>query len=187
MKTKVAIMTIAPMVLYVILQRTLYIIGRNFVTCSDELLSAVITIAILPLVLCANIYLKRIGNNTTHIYIKEIMIVLIIGLLTVSLGVPGKFEMFVVVASRCLVGPINEELVYRKYAFEYAFPTFGFMTASVVSSLFFAIAHTVVWSAILAFVFGILLCWMVRKTKKTTIAILAHILFNTVIILTTGV
>jgi membrane protease YdiL (CAAX protease family) len=82
-----------------------------------------------------------------------------------------------------VIGPIMEELAYRKVIFGFLNNKFGFWTAAIVSSGIFATAHFSWQRAPAYFAVGMLLCYVYRKSGSLTPAIMAHMSLNFISIL----
>lgn len=77
--------------------------------------------------------------------------------------------------------PIGEEIFFRGFLLDKINSLAGRETAIVVTSLLFGIAHLTygnIYPAIMTGILGLILAYMVVKTKSLTTAIVAHIFFN---------
>ena len=77
--------------------------------------------------------------------------------------------------------PIGEEIFFRGFLLEKINSMVGRETAIVVTSVLFGIAHLTygnIYPAIMTGILGLILAYMVVKTKNLTTAIVAHIFFN---------
>ncbi len=77
--------------------------------------------------------------------------------------------------------PISEEIFFRGFLLDKISSLAGRETAIVVTSLLFGIAHLTygnIYPAIMTGILGLILAYMVVKTKSLTTAIVAHIFFN---------
>jgi len=86
-------------------------------------------------------------------------------------------SIFVIVAFQ----PIGEEIFFRGFLLEKINSMAGRETAIVVTSVLFGIAHLTygnIYPAIMTGILGLILAYMVVKTKNLTTAIVAHIFFN---------
>jgi hypothetical protein len=86
-------------------------------------------------------------------------------------------SIFVIVAFQ----PIGEEIFFRGFLLEKINSMAGKETAIVVTSVLFGIAHLTygnIYPAIMTGILGLILAYMVVKTKNLTTAIVAHIFFN---------
>jgi len=86
-------------------------------------------------------------------------------------------SIFIVVALQ----PIGEEIFFRGFLLDKINAIYGRETALIATSILFGIAHLTygnIYPAIMTGVLGLLLAYMVVKTKSLTTAIVAHILFN---------
>jgi membrane protease YdiL (CAAX protease family) len=77
--------------------------------------------------------------------------------------------------------PIGEEIFFRGFLLEKINSMVGRETAIVLTSILFGIAHLTygnIYPAIMTGILGLILAYMVVKTKNLTTAIVAHIFFN---------
>jgi len=77
--------------------------------------------------------------------------------------------------------PIGEEIFFRGFLLDKINALAGRETAIVATSLLFGLAHLTygnIYPAIMTGILGLILAYMVVKTKNLTTAIVAHILFN---------
>ena len=86
-------------------------------------------------------------------------------------------SIFIIVAFQ----PIGEEIFFRGFLLDKINSLAGQQTAIVVTSILFGIAHLTygnIYPAIMTGMLGLILAYMVLKTKNLVTAIVAHILFN---------
>jgi uncharacterized protein len=79
------------------------------------------------------------------------------------------------------IQPIGEEIFFRGFLLEKLKTTTGTLPAILISSILFGIAHLSaqnIYPAIITAILGILLAYMVIKTKHLITAISAHIFYN---------
>ena len=77
--------------------------------------------------------------------------------------------------------PIGEEIFFRGFLLDKISSLAGRETAIVVTSILFGMAHLTygnIYPAIMTGILGLILAYMVVKTKNLTTAIVAHIFFN---------
>jgi len=77
--------------------------------------------------------------------------------------------------------PIAEEFFFRGFLLDKFSSTHGAIVGVLLSSLFFGLAHLSfnnLYPAVMTGCIGILLAFLVVKTKNLTAAIIAHVLFN---------
>lgn len=77
-----------------------------------------------------------------------------------------------------LVGPIVEEVAYRKILFTYLEQRFNFWAASIITSALFSIGHFSPDRFIVYFVVGLLFCYAYKKSGSILSVILAHASLN---------
>lgn len=81
-----------------------------------------------------------------------------------------------------IVGPILEEIVFRKIIFGSLYRKIGFWAAGVISSLLFAFAH-MDKHILLYGLIGLTLCYLYKKTGRIVVSMFAHASMNTIVIL----
>ena len=82
-----------------------------------------------------------------------------------------------------LIGPINEELIYRGCVQQRAQKQYGKVIAYGLSAALFAVAHSQVQQMIPALLIGLLLAFVTDKTNQIAIPILLHMGWNFCILL----
>ncbi|MBC1489416.1 CPBP family intramembrane metalloprotease [Listeria sp. FSL L7-1485] len=82
-----------------------------------------------------------------------------------------------------ILGPILEELVFRKVIFGGLSNVMNIHVAAVISSLFFGLLHGDISFLLTYFVIGLILCFLYTKTKRISVSMGAHILMNTIVLL----
>ncbi|WP_143472811.1 CPBP family intramembrane glutamic endopeptidase, partial [Listeria monocytogenes] len=82
-----------------------------------------------------------------------------------------------------ILGPILEELVFRKVVFGGLSNVMNIHVAAVISSLFFGLLHGDISFLLTYFVIGLILCFLYTKTKRIVVSMGAHILMNTIVLL----
>jgi uncharacterized protein len=86
-----------------------------------------------------------------------------------------------------IVGPILEEIVFRKIIFGALYKRFNFFISALISSLIFALvhmdpAHILIYSAM-----GFTFAFLYVKTKRIIVPIFAHVAMNTMVVLVQSV
>ncbi|MBC2255901.1 CPBP family intramembrane metalloprotease [Listeria ivanovii] len=82
-----------------------------------------------------------------------------------------------------ILGPVLEELVFRKVIFGGLSNVMNIHVAAVISSLFFGLLHGDISFLLTYFVIGLILCFLYTKTKRISVSMGAHILMNTIVLL----
>jgi len=81
-----------------------------------------------------------------------------------------------------IVGPILEEIIFRKIIFGELYKKTNFWIAGIISSLLFALLHAdghiILYGSI-----GLVLCYLYRKTKRIVVSMVAHGTMNTIAVL----
>ncbi|MBS4175841.1 type II CAAX endopeptidase family protein [Bacillus sp. FJAT-49736] len=90
------------------------------------------------------------------------------------------FPLVVVVSS--IVGPILEEIVFRKIIFGTLNKRFSFFFSAVISSVIFGLAHLEPVHLLLYCAMGFTFAFLYYKTKRIMVSITAHVIMNTIVV-----
>lgn len=82
-----------------------------------------------------------------------------------------------------LVGPILEELVFRKILFGTFYKRMNFFFAAILSSLLYSVAHMEFTHIFIYMFMGIVLAFLYVWTKRIIVPILVHMAINTIAVL----
>jgi len=82
-----------------------------------------------------------------------------------------------------IIGPILEEIVFRKIIFGSLYQRFGFFISALVSSLIFAVAHMDFVHILLYASMGFTFAFLYVKTKRILVPIFAHVAMNTLVVI----
>jgi len=88
--------------------------------------------------------------------------------------------LLVVVSS--IIGPILEEIVFRKIIFGTLYQKFNFAISALISSVIFALAHLDFPHIILYTMMGFVFSFLYVQTRKIIVPIIAHVLMNTLVV-----
>jgi membrane protease YdiL (CAAX protease family) len=91
------------------------------------------------------------------------------------------FPLAMIVTS--IVGPILEEIVFRKIIFGSLNKRFNFFIAALISSVIFAAAHMEFQHILLYSAMGFTFAFLYVKTKRIIVPIFAHVTMNTLVVL----
>jgi hypothetical protein len=97
-------------------------------------------------------------------------------------GMLENVNMGIFLLTVCIVVPVAEELCFRGLMFNHLSRAFSFWTANIIQAAVFGLIHGLPIQIGYAFLFGLLLGWLQRRTGRLSIAILAHIVFNSAFI-----
>ncbi|HAQ06778.1 MAG TPA: CPBP family intramembrane metalloprotease [Bacillus bacterium] len=92
-----------------------------------------------------------------------------------------KFPIVILVSS--IIGPILEEIVFRKIIFGSLHKKMNFFLAALISSVIFALAHFEPEHVILYSAMGFTFAFLYVKTKRIIVPIVAHVTMNTFVVL----
>ncbi|WP_174735132.1 CPBP family intramembrane glutamic endopeptidase [Mesobacillus harenae] len=95
------------------------------------------------------------------------------------------FPIVILVSS--IIGPILEEIVFRKIIFGSLYKRFNFFLAALFSSIIFAIAHFEPEHILLYSAMGFTFAFLYVKTKRIIVPIFAHVAMNTLVVLVQSV
>ncbi|WP_088810967.1 MULTISPECIES: CPBP family intramembrane glutamic endopeptidase [Listeria] len=82
-----------------------------------------------------------------------------------------------------ILGPILEELVFRKVLYGGLANIINIHVAAVISSFVFALLHGDIQYLLSYFLIGLILCYLYTKTKRIIVPMFAHILMNSFVII----
>lgn len=86
---------------------------------------------------------------------------------------------FLIVVS--IIGPILEEIVFRKILFGTLYKKFNFFIAAIISSLVFAAIHFDFTHLLVYTSMGLVFAFLYVKTKRIIVPIAAHVAMNTLV------
>lgn len=90
-------------------------------------------------------------------------------------------KMPIVLLVSSIIGPILEEIVFRKIIFGALYNRFPFWAAALISSLAFSIAHMEPVHLILYATMGFTFSFLYVKTKRIIVPIISHMMMNTIV------
>ena len=82
-----------------------------------------------------------------------------------------------------VIGPILEEIVFRKIIFGTLYKRTNFIIAALISSLIFAVVHRDFSHILIYAAMGFTLSFLYVKTKRLIVPILAHVAVNSIVML----
>ncbi len=82
-----------------------------------------------------------------------------------------------------IIGPILEEIVFRKILFGSLYKRMNFFFAALISSLIFSIAHGELEHLILYGAMGFTFAFLYIKTKRILVPIFTHVAMNTIVVI----
>ncbi|MBY0099529.1 CPBP family intramembrane glutamic endopeptidase [Mesobacillus maritimus] len=93
----------------------------------------------------------------------------------------------IVILISSVIGPILEEIVFRKIIFGSLHKRLGFVLSALISSVIFALAHFEPEHVILYSAMGFTFAYLYVKTKRILVPIFAHVAMNTMVVLVQSV
>lgn len=89
--------------------------------------------------------------------------------------------LIVIVSS--VIGPILEEIVFRKILFGSLYKKFNFLLSAFISSIIFALAHFEFEHILLYSAMGFTFAYLYVKTKRILVPIFAHVAMNSLVVI----
>lgn len=81
-----------------------------------------------------------------------------------------------------MIGPVLEEIIFRKIIFGALYQKYNFFLSALVSSLLFAVVHLEFEHLLLYATMGFVFAFLYVKTKRILVPIAAHVLMNTFVV-----
>ncbi|MBP2241831.1 membrane protease YdiL (CAAX protease family) [Cytobacillus eiseniae] len=91
------------------------------------------------------------------------------------------FPAVIIVSS--ILGPILEEIVFRKIIFGSLHKHLNFFLSAIISSIIFSLAHMEVEHTLLYTAMGFTFAFLYVKTKQIIVPIFAHVAMNTIVVI----
>lgn len=82
-----------------------------------------------------------------------------------------------------IIGPIMEELIFRKILFGVLYKKFNFIIAALISSFIFGIVHFELELIIVYMAMGFVFAFIYMKTKRIIVPIIVHMLLNSIAVI----
>jgi hypothetical protein len=101
------------------------------------------------------------------------------------LSIIETFPIMIVVSS--VIGPILEEIVFRKIIFGSFYKRFNFFLSALLSSVIFSFAHMEPEHTLLYSAMGFTFAYLYVKTNRILVPIVAHVSMNTFVVLVQSV
>jgi uncharacterized protein len=89
----------------------------------------------------------------------------------------------IVIIVTSIIGPILEEIIFRKIIFGVLYKRWNFFIAGLISSLIFAFAHGEPEHLLLYSAMGFTFAFLYVKTKRILVPIFAHVSMNTIVVI----
>lgn len=97
------------------------------------------------------------------------------------LTIINAFPLAMVVSS--IIGPILEEIVFRKIIFGALYGRLNFFLSALISSVIFALAHMEPQHILIYAAMGFTFAYLYVKTKHIIVPIFAHVAMNTLVVI----
>lgn len=82
-----------------------------------------------------------------------------------------------------VIGPILEEIIFRKIIFGTLVPRLGFFLSAIISAIVFAVVHLDFSHLLIYTAMGLVFAYLYSKTKQILVPIVAHVMMNTIVVL----
>ncbi|WP_409303975.1 lysostaphin resistance A-like protein [Peribacillus sp. SCS-155] len=82
-----------------------------------------------------------------------------------------------------IIGPILEELIFRKIIFGSLYKRFNFFISALISSIIFGVAHFELVHILLYSAMGFTFAFLYVKTNRIIVPIFAHVAMNTLVVI----
>lgn len=93
-----------------------------------------------------------------------------------------KYVPLLVIVSS-IIGPILEEIVFRKIIFGILYQKYNFFIAALISSIIFSLAHFDFEHIILYTLMGLVFSYLYVRTNHIMVPIIAHTMMNTIVVI----
>lgn len=91
------------------------------------------------------------------------------------------FPIFIIIIA--VIGPILEEIIFRKIIFGELYKRTNFIIAGSISGLIFAVVHDDFTHLLVYFVMSFVFAFIYVQTKRIIVPILAHVLMNSFVVI----
>lgn len=93
------------------------------------------------------------------------------------LSIIKQVPLMIIVSS--IIGPILEEIIFRKIIFGSLYKRFNFVISALISSIIFGLAHMELVHLLLYSAMGFTFAFLYVQTKRIIVPIIAHLTMNT--------
>jgi uncharacterized protein len=95
------------------------------------------------------------------------------------MNIAKAFPLFIILTS--IIGPILEEIVFRKVIFGTLYARFNFWISALISSIIFGLVHMELSHLLIYSAMGFTFAFLYVKTKRILVPIIAHVSMNTLV------
>jgi uncharacterized protein len=82
-----------------------------------------------------------------------------------------------------VIGPILEEIIFRKIIFGTLAPRLGFFLSAIISAVIFGVVHLDFSHLLIYTAMGLVFAYLYAKTNQILVPIFAHVMMNTIVVL----
>lgn len=93
------------------------------------------------------------------------------------------YQVPLVIFVTSVIGPILEEIIFRKIIFGSLYKRFNFFISALISSVIFGLAHGELEHLLLYAAMGFTFAFLYAKTGRILVSIAAHVAMNTLVII----
>ena len=96
------------------------------------------------------------------------------------MAIAFNYPIFIIVVS--VIGPILEELIFRKIIFGEIYKRSNYWIAAIISGLAFALIHFDFTHLLVYFIMGLVFSFIYVQTKRIIVPIIAHVAMNSIVV-----
>jgi uncharacterized protein len=93
-----------------------------------------------------------------------------------------KLTPFLIIVTS-VIGPILEEIIFRKIIFGTLAPRLGFFLSAIISAVIFGVVHLDFSHLLIYTAMGLVFAYLYAKTNQILVPIFAHVMMNTIVVL----
>ncbi|MFC3883411.1 CPBP family intramembrane glutamic endopeptidase [Bacillus songklensis] len=93
-----------------------------------------------------------------------------------------KLTPFLIIVTS-VIGPILEEIIFRKIIFRTLTPRLGFFLSAIISAFIFGVVHLDFSHLLIYTAMGLVFAYLYAKTDQILVPIFAHVMMNTIVVL----
>jgi len=123
-------------------------------------------------------------KNYPYIYFA-VSFTIFFNLLTILNGkaISNKYNIYILIISTCIIGPILEEIIFRKLLCDSLNKFNNKKSTILISSLIFSVIHLDLIKSLYAFIVGLVYGTLYQKNKNIIDSIVAHTASNLIVLL----
>lgn len=158
-----------------------------YITHYVSIISIIININLIIIIIRKNhIRMKKPNLKKMYPYVCfSLSFTVFINMLTILNGktISNNYNIYILIISTCFIGPIFEELIFRKLLCDKLIKFNSKKKTIVISSLIFSVMHLDFLKSFYAFVVGLVYGALYQKNKNIKEPIIAHIISNLIVLI----